>query len=166
MRNLATIALLALATTSHAERFVEVTFGLSPSKSILGASWTWDRNELNAGLKGFWYQTSTGYEIQPGLSYNRYLTLNEFYGSVTYAPLYRDEEHSYLRTVNGTPVVEVVKTRGWETGSVLIGAGKVFRGRHWGFHADVNFGTPANAAFGTDWSWIVGAGLSYRFRID
>lgn len=151
-----------------AEKFIELDLGFAPSKSSLGASYTFDRNEINVGIKAFGFTSDGDYSIMPGITYNRYFTENGFYGSATYAPLYRSEVSS-SGMISGQPYDQIIGSRdgsGWQAGAVFLGLGKTFQWKRWGINTDANLITPATDRFGKDWGFWIGAGASYRFKLD
>ena len=134
-----------LTTRAGAEDYAALHFGLSASKSILGLSYSSGRNEVNAGLKGFAFTNSGDYAVRPGLTYNRTFTENGWYGGLGYAPEYRD---------------------GWDTGDFMLGLGKSFQWPSWGLNVDANLLTAADGEFARTWGYWLGAGASYRFKLE
>lgn len=157
-----------LALPAKAESSLDLNFGLAPTKSVLGVSFTSGYDQLNVGVKGF-VIGSRGYLIQPGVTYNRYFTMKGFYGSLTYAPIYRNEEVSRFRRTGpnvGDYEFETLHVTGWEAGTAFLGAGKSFQFTRWGLHVDGGFVTPADAEVAQRWGYWIGAGASYRFKLD
>ena len=165
-RLLLAIALLSLPAA--AERSLDIHLGIAPSKSLLGLGYTQGQNEFNVGLNGI-VIGSRGYWVMPRLGYNRYFTNNGFYGSVVYAPEYRNEDASALRFTGPGPndyVIERWRIKGWEPGLIFIGGGKSFQFTHWGIHVDAHGVTPAGHDFAKAWGYSIGVGGSYRFKLD
>lgn len=152
---------------ANAQTSIDVNFGLSASKSVLGVSYTSGKNQVNVGLRGFAYSGRDGVYLQPGLSYNRYLTENGFYAWVAYIAEYRsgDSEGLAWDPVNGTFVHHVVESKGWHPGFALAGAGKSWQFSHWGLHLDAGVGTPADAQVGRKWGPYLGGAVSYRVHL-
>jgi hypothetical protein len=168
MRAKTLLLALLLSIPGKAERSLDLNFGLAPTKSVLGLSYTVNETQLNAGIKGFWVG-SRGYLLQPGIGINRYFTSNGFYGSLSYAPVYLNEEAVRLRSVGPGPndyVLERYRDKGWKAGITFLGAGKSFQFTRWGLHLDGGFVTPADADFARSWGYWIGAGGSYRFKLD
>jgi hypothetical protein len=146
--------------------------GLTLSKSIVGVSYTNGKNEWNFGLKdspilfGSRVMNDNG-EFQPGLTYNRRLTANGLYASATYAPVY-NRPGNYACNPGRFPLYgdRQCWDEGWNAGEVFLGAGKDFQWESWGITLDANLITPANRNFGTSLSFGLGAGMSYRFKLD
>jgi hypothetical protein len=162
------LSLLVSTSVSAAESSIDVNFGLSASKSVLGLSYTNGRNQLNAGLRGFAYNSRDGLLLQPGIAYNRYLTENGFYAAAIYLAKYYSQdvkEYSFWNIANGIePETEVEK--GWHSDLIMAGLGKSFQFTHWGIHLDGGVATNADSNFGTAWGLWFGGGFSYRFRLD
>ena len=167
------LALLAsFSASAEKERFIELNLGLSASKSVLGVSYTSGKNQVNVGLKQFWLQSPgenwSGF-FQPGISYNRYLTSNGFYATATFAPYY-SRDHLYSMRFVGPDSNDYAFDshfkKGWHMGDLFLGAGKSFQFTHWGIHVDGGFVTPADADIARAWGYWLGAGASYRFKLD
>ena len=163
-----TICLLIFASisTGKAEKSLDINFGLSPSKSILGLSYANDMNQINFGLHGFAYQSSDGGYIMPGIAYNRYLTDNGFFATINYSFFYVNQTTRAFVLNNGILEVESSKQKGWGSGMLGAGLGKSFQFTRWGLHADAGLATPATSDFGQAWGVWIGAGVSYRFHLD
>ena len=160
---------LSTSTSIHAEEYLSLNAGLSVSKSILGVSYTRGQNELNIGLKGFVVSNSGEYVLQPGLTYNRYFTSNGWYGSIGYAPEYRNEDVLIAKYLSpGTYTYHFKREKGWTAGGVLLGMGKNFQFTTWGVNLDGGLAVPLNRSElnQTPLSLWVGAGISYRFKLD
>ena len=141
------LALISLPVAVSAEKYIDLNLGLAPSKSMLGVSYAQDLNEVNVGIKSFAFGNSGEYALQPGVSYNRYLKPGGFYGTATYLPVTFSQE-------------------GVEAGSILAGIGKSFQFTSWGIHLDANLATPLTGEFAQAWGYWIGAGVSYRFKLD
>jgi hypothetical protein len=160
-----------MAGPLRAEEHVHISTGLTVSKSILGIGHSRDRNEINAGLKSFSFSSNGEYLLAPGVSYNRALTASGFFATVTYAPLYYKPGVAGQAASRppafggGQPDIK----KGWNAGEVYFGLGKTFRFSpqgSWGLDTDANLYTPADKAFLRAWYYRLGAGVSYRFRLD
>ena len=162
------ILILSLFAFTHADKYLSLNFGLAPSKSILGLSYRTGANEINVGLKGFWVRSSGDYELQPGITYNRYF-LKGIYGGFTYVPLYRDEYVTYGTFVGPEPTdyaFETVHEKGWTRGLIFLAVGKTFQFTSWGINIDGGLATPVTSDFARTWGYKIGAGASYRFKLD
>lgn len=162
------VLVLCLSIPASAQNSIDVNIGLSASKSLLGVSYTSGKNQVNVGLRGFAYSGRDGVYLQPGLSYNRYLTQNGFYAWVAYVAEYRssDSERLAWDPVNGNYVRQVEESKGWYPGFALTGLGKSWQFSHWGLHLDAGVGTPADRQVGRKWGPYLGGAVSYRFHLD
>jgi hypothetical protein len=153
LRSLRLVPVLAIIslTSASSQKSLDLNLGLSVSKSVLGAAYTDGMNQFNAGLYGFSYASRTGWFLEPGIAYNRYLTRNGFYVTSAYTFRYRDMKD---------------ENKGWESGLFLTGLGKSFQFTHWGLHADAGLSTPATADFARRWGWWFGGAVSYRFHLN
>jgi hypothetical protein len=166
--SLAGLLISAASSFARAEEHLGLHFGFTVSKSVLGVSYASGKNEFNGGIKAGWFG-ARGYGIQPGLSYNRYFTGNGFYGSLSYAPLYESEEVSTYTSTGPNPgdyVIESSRVSGWDPGFLSIGLGKTFQWTSWGIDFDASLLTPASGDLGRTWGYWIGAGTSYRFKLD
>jgi hypothetical protein len=163
--------LVLSASVAAAESSVDLNFGLSPSKSILGVSYTNGRNQFNGGLRGIAYSSRDGFFLQPGIAYNRYLTDNGFYVTAIYTLVYLGSdltERNFHPNGQGGLFAddEILYRKGWYSDLLMAGLGKSFQFTHWGLHIDTGIGTPANSKFGEIWGLWIGGGVSYRFKLD
>ncbi len=160
------LCVISLSST-HAQQSIDLNFGLSASKSVLGVSYTSGKNQVNIGLRGFAYSGRDGVFLQPGLSYNRYLAESGFYAWVAYIAEYQsDDIEGFVRDpVTGTIGYQVVERKGWYPGFALTGLGKSWQFTRWGLHADAGLSTPADSRFATKVGLYLGGGASYRFRL-
>jgi hypothetical protein len=169
-KSIATISLIAALTTFaevKEEKHLALNFGIALSKSVLGISYTKDAHHFNLGLLGLGYSGRDGFLVQPTVGYNHYFTRNGFYGSLAYAATYRNGTESDF-VFSQTDSAYHYTTRdvtGWKTGMMLMGLGKSFQFPRWGIHLDGNLITPASRDFGSEWGWLLGAGISYRFHL-
>lgn len=152
---------------ANAQTSIDVNFGLSASKSVLGVSYTSGKNQVNVGLRGFAYSGRDGVYLQPGLSYNRYLTENGFYAWVAYVAEYhsQDSEELVRDPVTGSLGYAAVESKGWHPGFALTGLGKSWQFYRWGLHLDAGLSTPADARVGRTWGPYLGGAVSYRFHL-
>ena len=158
---------LALSIPSISETHLALDFGLSVTKSSLGLSYTSDRNEFNAGLKGFAFSNSGEYYLAPGLSYNRYFTDNGWYGSIGYSPEYLVQDVLKSRVVSpGVTTLEIERERGWNWGDLYVGGGKNFQFTSWGVHLDGGLAFPLSKDADNSIEPFLGLGGSYRFKLD
>lgn len=160
------LATFALCASLHAESFVALDFGLSSTKPFLGASWFAGKNEFNAGLKSFAWSGSGEHLLAPGIGYNRAFTDNGWYAGVAYSPEYKVEDVFSVTTVAGVSTVTKERQKGWNAGDLSLGLGKQFQWTSWGLNIDGSVLTPADKNFGKDWGFWIGAGASYRFKLD
>ena len=160
------LIVLVLFEIGKADRSIDINVGLTPSKSILGLSYTNGMNQINAGLHGFAYHSSDGGYLMPGMAYNRYLTASGFYTTVNYNFLYVDQVSRSFVFNNGNIEVETSKQKGWLSGTLGAGLGKSFQFTRWGLHVDGGLATLANSQFAQAWGWWLSGAASYRFRLD
>jgi hypothetical protein len=69
-------------------------------------------------------------------------------------------------TGSGGYTAEPIHLKGWSAGTFFLGGGKSFQFTHWGIHLDAGFVTPADADIARAWGYWLGAGASYRFKLD
>jgi hypothetical protein len=159
---------MTLSKPGYTQSSIDLNFGLSPSKSLLGISYTHNKNQFNIGLHGLGYSGRDGVLVQPGLAYNRYLTNNGFYASASYNAVYLSQDIQDLTYDMGTSQFSYVTTerKGWHSGNFMLGLGKSWQFTSWGLHTDAGFGTPSTSDFGRSWGLYLGAAASYRFNLD
>lgn len=167
-RIVAAIITLTCSPPAFPQNALDLNFGLSASKSVLGLSYRRGDNDFNLGVRGFSYSSHYGLHLQPGIAYNRYLTDNGFYASVIYVPEFRSKDvWEYTFNSSADPLERrVTEEKGWHPGYLLMGLGKSFQFTRWGLHADLGAATPADADFGRVWGLYIGAAASYRFNLD
>lgn len=158
---------LLTATTAVAQQSIDLNFGLSASKSLLGVSYTSGRNQLNIGLRGFAYSSRDGWHLQPGVSFNRYITENGLYAWLAYVPEYRSQDVEALVGYGSGSGFQylVVEEKGWHPGYALAGVGKSWQFTRWGLHLDAGLTTYAGSDFGRGVGLYLGGAASYRFHL-
>jgi hypothetical protein len=164
-------SLLLASIVSAEDKSIDLNFGLSASKSVLGLSYTNGRNQFNGGLRGIAYSGRDGFFLQPGIAYNRYLTDNGFYATAIYTLVYWGNDITDFNVQSdgqGGYVVNeyVVYGKGWHSDLLMAGLGKSFQFQHWGIHLDAGLSTAANSKFGEVFGLWLGGGFSYRFHLD
>jgi hypothetical protein len=165
---LGAFAILMCAIPTFPQHALDLNFGLSASKSVLGLSYRRDDHDFNLGIRGFSYSNQDGLHLQPGFAYNRYFTNNGFYASAIYVPEFRSKDvWEYTFNSSADPLERrVTEEKGWHPGYLLMGLGKSFQFTRWGLHADLGAATRADADFGRVWGLYIGAAASYRFNLD
>jgi hypothetical protein len=173
MKNLFALAVFSLASMAFSEstdnRYLGLNMGFGLSKNFLGAYYSWNRNQINAGTDVIVFVPEEGLLLaQPSITYNRYLTASGIYAMLglltTYAP---DSYEVYAAAIppetQGT--YHTVKRSSWRTPLFLIGAGKNFQFTSWGLYCDASLLTPLDNHIGRMWGIWIGGGVSYRFRL-
>lgn len=149
---------------------LDLNFGTTLSKSILGLSYVRGDGEVNIGLKGFEWVSSEGLTaVQPGITYIHRLTENDFYAGIGYIASHSRKRHgewAYDSTTATWRFSGTRDVRGWDPSNVSLGVGKSFRLSRWGLHLDANVYTPIDDRFGKSWAYRFGAGGSCRFKIS
>ena len=154
--------------TKKVDQSIDLNFGLSMPKSVLGLSYNYGRNQFNLGLRGLAYSTREGYFFQPGVAYNRYFTKNGFFGSVGLVTTYHNRDLWEIDFSDTTHLGRHIVTdkKGWKAGLLFTGLGKSWQFHHWGLHADAGLATYANEDFARSWDYYLGGSASYRFHLN
>ncbi len=149
---------------------IGINAGLSTTKNFLGGFYSWDRNQINAGTNLTIFSFEEGiFYAQPSITYNRYLTANGLYASLGMMATYYPETYETY-TPPTPPEAHGTYTQhnepSWRTNYLTLGLGKNFQYRYWGFNIDGNLTAPLDTDFGNTFGLWLGAGLSYRFKLN
>ena len=171
---ISSLFILAVFVAPRAEKYVSLNVGPSPSKSVLGVSYTQGLNEINLGLKGLKLRPLVvDYNFQPGITYNRYLAASGaaqgLYGGLTWAPTYHYREVKIPMGSGSDPSAYTTESHsesGWLPGDVFAHMGRTFQFASWAINLDAGFTAPVAHTFAQDLDFGFGFGASYRFKLE
>lgn len=155
-------------TEARPEHHLGFNFGFAASKGLLGGHYAWGRHQVNLG-SGYAYSPQNGFErLQPILTYNHYLSRNGLYANAGISSQYARSRWDKTIVSSGDTVVMTSRRvrDSWDGFALLAGFGKTWRYRGWGIHLDATLTSPYGNWLEPHWSAGIGAGASYRFRLD
>ena len=121
---------------------------------------------LTLGLMGFGKSDSGKYAIQPGLSYSRFFDNDGWYGLIGYSLFYKNDDEAIATSTHPDwEDWEHQYHKGWKSGEILLGTGKVFQWESLGLNIDGGFAFSTDEEFFRPLGFRAGIGGSYRFHL-
>jgi len=169
IQHICSILFTFCASAIAQESAIDVNFGFTVSKSVLGVSYIRDGNELNLGLKrADWSLDEGASGLLPGITYIRDVANSGFFMSTGLIPRNQTRGYFVVNTdsTNGAPPYSIQESTKWITPLFTIGVGKTFQWPDWGLHLDANLGWAIPSRSIRDYNYTLGIGISQRFQLD